>query len=123
MKARPYISDLVWALFSAYEATIYGAIAKIFALKQGFSVDILKTDHTVDMIKVALPHHIEYIEKFGSSVGEYLLDELQSTLLNELKKTLEGKEDDKESIARAAAIMEESKRVTEQIAAVRDARH
>ncbi len=60
-----------------------------------------------------LPHQTEKIEKLGSKVFHYLLEELESDLLHELDNMLQGKESDKESIKKAALILSEAEKLKE----------
>ena len=77
--------------------------------------EVLDTDAVTKLIKVALPHQTEYIKKFDSGAFHYLLDELESRLLEELRKMLQGGESDKASVEQAAAILKESERLMESI--------
>ncbi len=113
-KTRPFISPLSWALYSAYEAIVFHAVLKLHMLKSGLDMgDVLNFDEVTKLVKVALPHHTEYIEKYGHSAFHYLLDELESSLLLELGNILKGVQSDKESIERAALILKESERLME----------
>lgn len=113
-KARPFVTDFAWAIFSAYKAIVYHAVIKSAMLKTGLDApDILTTDGIKKLIKVTLPHQTEYVEKHGDVGYHYLLDELESTLLVELHKILQGGESDKDSVKQSAAIMKEVSKVME----------
>ena len=114
--ARPYVSPIVWALFSAYNAIAWFAIIKLQMLKDGIDLPkILDTDRLKELVQVALPHQIGLIEEFGPDAFHFLLDELESSLLKELQKFLQGTEADKVSIERAAAILKLSEQVLTQV--------
>lgn len=115
-KARPFVSEIAWALFSAYQAIILFAVTQINILKIGLDKpELLTTDAVTKLVKVALPHYSDYIAKYGSAAYHLLLDELESGLLRELQKLLEGGESDKASVEQAVAILKESDRVMETI--------
>ena len=115
-KARPFVSQIAWAFFSAYQAILLFAVLKIHMLKAGIDLpEGLDTEFVTKMIQVALPHQTEYIKKYGSSAFHYLLDELESRLLEELQKILQGVESDQASIEQAAAILKESERFMEKL--------
>ena len=83
-------------------------------LKSGLDmVEVINSDEITKLVKVALPHHKEYIEKYGHSAFHYFLDELELALLHELGNILKGVKSDKESIERAALILREADRLME----------
>ncbi len=115
-KARPFVSQIAWAIFSAYRAIVFLAVTKLYLLKAGLDVpDVLKAFNIIPLIQVALPHQIEYVEKGGDSVYHQLLEELEFSLLKELDNILKGVESDKESVERAAAILKESDKMMKSI--------
>ena len=116
-KARPFLSPLAWAYYSAYQSIVLLAVAKYEMLKIGVDsptkyIDAQKVN---DLIKAVLPHHKDYIEKYGSSAHHYLLDEIENLLLEELRNIQKGIEADKENTKRAAAILKESEKLRESI--------
>jgi hypothetical protein len=118
-KTRPFISPLAWALYSAYQAIVIDAALKLHMLKSGIdAVDILNTGGVTKLVKVALPHRTEYVEKYGPSACYYLLDELESSLLIEFGNILQGVQSDNESIERAALILKAAERLMEENASL-----
>lgn len=112
--ARPFVSPLAWALYYAYQSIILHAVFKLKMLQLGSDKNCIATDEIIiKLVKVALPHQEEYIEKHGSGAFHYLLDELESKLLLEIDNILQGKQSDKESIERAALILKEAERLME----------
>lgn len=108
-KARPFLSPMVWATFSALQAVVMHAVMQWHILKCGFGrEDFIKTDAISKLIKVALPHYSDYIDKFGPSSYYYLLEALDEQLLIEIQQMLYGAETDKKSIERAAEIVRQS---------------
>lgn len=109
------VSQLAWALFTAYQTIVAVAAIRLESLKAGLNTDFVDKDAVTKLITAALPHHAEYIAKNDVRVCHYLLDELESRLLEELQKLLSGVESDKESIEQAAAIIKESERLMQSI--------
>jgi hypothetical protein len=115
-KARPFVSQLAWALFTAYQAIVSVAVIRLEVLKTGLDMpDVVNKDAVVKLITVALPHQAEFITKYDASAYHYLLDELESRLLEELQRLLRGVESDKASVEQAAAILKESERLMQSI--------
>lgn len=104
-KARPFVSELAWALFSAYQAILLDPVVKLQLLKNGLSADLLKSDHVTTVTKAALPFYSDYIDKYGDAACYYLLDILESELLKELRRSMLGEESDKASVEQASKIM------------------
>lgn len=111
-KARPFVPQIAWALFSAYRAIILLAVTQFHLLKSGLDGTKLLAAPE-NLIKAALPHRTEYIEKHGYAAYSYLLDELESRLLAELQKMFEGGESGKATIDQASAIVKEVDRAME----------
>jgi hypothetical protein len=112
-KVRPFVSAIAWALFSAYQTIVMHAVLRLKTLQFGFDKDFSDIEGITKIVKVALPHRVTYINQYGISAFHYLLDELESLLLDELKRILDGMEADKESVQRAALILEETMKVNE----------
>ena len=73
-KARPFVSPMVWALFSAYRAIAMQAVVKLQIIKAGIGADLLKKDAVSNLVKAALPHRTEFIDKNGDAVFHCLLE-------------------------------------------------
>lgn len=101
-KVRPYLSELSWALFSAYHTILTMGVMRMEMLKTG--IDVPVGEGSLDIVKKALPHHTEYIEKYGLNGMYYLLEEIEQSILRELKRIQKGEESDKESIEMAQSI-------------------
>jgi hypothetical protein len=111
-KSRPFVSPIAWALFSAYQAIIWHAFLQLEMLKSGINIPKL-IDSTIisSLVKIALPHQTEYIDKYGTSAHYYLLEELENKILDELKKIIDGTESDQANIKQAAEILKISDRL------------
>ncbi|WP_175942145.1 hypothetical protein [Burkholderia pyrrocinia] len=114
-KARPFVSKLAWAYFSAFRAVVSFAAARLYLLQHGVGAEKF-TDYVKvsDMVKAALPHQVAYIDKFGAAALPLLLDELEACLLDEFSLMLSGQEADQEGVKRAAAIAAAVKVVEQQ---------
>ena len=112
-KARPFVTQLAWAYFSAYQTILMHAVIKSEALQRGIEKDYSDTEAIKKVVKVALPQQEAYIEKHGPSAFHYLIEELESKLLIEISNILRGEESDKESIEKAVLIQREVDRLME----------
>jgi hypothetical protein len=112
---RPFLSPLAWAFYAAYQAVIFHAVfyAKVMALGIPDPGTLLKEDYVQNLLKSALPHYSDYIDQFGVSGFHNLLEELESRLLVELQRMLEGEETDTQNLQQAANILEQVKKVNE----------
>ncbi len=113
-KARPFVSPMAWALYSAYEAITLQAVIKFHMIKSGvFVKELIDKDVAAKLVKAVLPHRTEAIDKLGEIAYYHLLEELDERLLGEFRKMLAGVEADKASIDQAAEILRASKEVRE----------
>lgn len=114
-RSRPFVSEMAWALFSAYQAILYLPLVQLQMLKAGIKdPGILDATHVPKLTKAALPAYSEYIDKYGSSGCYYLIETLQAELLKELRRIMSGEESDKASVEQAARIMKEVEEVNKQ---------
>jgi len=116
-KARPFVSEIAWALFSAYQAIVGHAVAQLEILKVGLNKpELLNPDHAAKLVKVALPHYADYIDAHGPAGYVYMLEPLEAELLKELQRMMRGEESDKAGVELAGKIMKEVSIVNEAIA-------
>ena len=111
-KARPFVSPMAWALFSAYQAIVMQAVLKVQIIKSGIGADLLDKKAVSKLVKAALPHQSEFIDKYGDARYHYLLEELEEALLAALRKMLAGEETDRANLDRANNILRLSKELT-----------
>jgi hypothetical protein len=107
-RSRPFVSPLVWALFSAFQAIIMQAVMKIEIIRSGAANEpnkLINREGIAEMVKAALPHRTEYIDKVGDRSYSNLLEEIEEKLLDELRNMMEGVEGDKASIEQAGRIL------------------
>lgn len=104
--ARPFLTRLAWAYYSAFSAIITFAVTKMKILKIGVGdpAIYLNSEYPKKLLKTVLPSRTEYIDNNDHSVHHYLLDEIEQLLLLELKNIQDGKEADSENVQRAAEI-------------------
>ncbi|OUR84757.1 hypothetical protein A9Q75_01560 [Colwellia psychrerythraea] len=104
--ARPFVSKLAWAYYSAYSSIIWHYVLQANLFENGLGDNLLETKKLTKLVSVALPHQVEYIEKFGVSVFGHLLEELQNKILEEVDSMISGKYLDTSGLQKAAKIQE-----------------
>ena len=104
---RPFVSPIAWALLSAYQAvlTVSALQMKILELGAEGASSLINTEKVKTLLKAALPHQTEFIEKYDNTSYYLLLEELEEKLLGELRKMLDGVETDEAAIVQSAKIM------------------
>ena len=118
-KARPFVTPMVWAQYSALVAACLHAVARWQLLKSGLGAknNFINDDAVNKLIMLALPHQTSVIEKFGPSVYHLILEELETCLLRELGAMLAGADADLASVEQASKIVAASNVVIEQVSA------
>jgi hypothetical protein len=113
---QPFVSALAWAYFSAYQTIVLGSYIRAKILEFGIEKagKLLNDNHVKDVLRAALPHQSEFIDKYDPLSYHYLLDELEKNLLAELQKMLHGEDQDEAGVAHAARIMEMVRKTTEE---------
>lgn len=113
-KARPFISEIAWALFYGYQSILTHSMLQLHMLKEGVNhPNFLKSDDIPKLIKAALPHFAEYIDKQGIPGCYFLVDDLETEILKELQHMTRGEESDQKTIEQAGKIMEAAKSMNE----------
>jgi hypothetical protein len=64
-RARPFVSQMTWALFAAYQAIATQAVLKLQIIKLGVGANLLDKNAVSRLVKAALPHHAESVDRFG----------------------------------------------------------
>jgi len=104
--AQLYVSPISWALYSAYQSIITCDIIRLTMLQNGLNKPkYIKEKNVSDLVKAALPHYSSYVDEYGSAGFYDLLDELESRLLEEIQKMIQGVEADQGTVMQAAEIM------------------
>lgn len=105
-KERLYISLQSWALYSAYSQVLGYSAAYILAAKTGVGDGILKdSSEILEILKLALPNHQSYIEKYSDAAIPHLVDELEERLLAQLRSELDDTSSDHKAVVQAAEIL------------------
>ena len=104
-RARPFVSPMAWALFSAYQAIVMQAVLKVQIIKSGLDADLLDKKAVSKLVKAALPHQSEFIDKYGDAGYHCLLEELEEALLLALHRMLAGEETDQTNLDQANNIL------------------
>jgi hypothetical protein len=111
-KARPFVSPMAWATYSAMQAVAGHTMIRWHAMKSGLtSAGLMDEEKVKELIKVALPHYSAYLDEHGAVVFHYTLEALEAQLLTELQRMLDGADEDIASVERAARIVEKSSEV------------
>lgn len=105
---RPFLPELAWAYFSAYTSILYGALLRYKILTTGIEdpAKYINHDGMRNVLKVVLPHQEKWIDENDPGLYHYLLGEIESLLLTELRKILEGEQADQAATLRAKKIMD-----------------
>lgn len=113
-KARPFLTPLVWAIFSAIQAITFHSVMRWHILKGGLGTTDFSDNKAIEnLVVAALPHYAEYLEKNGPSVYYHVLEALDARLLDEIQNMLLGVESDKASIEQAAEIVRQANALQE----------
>ena len=108
-KARPFVSPMAWAVYSAIVAVTMHSVMRLQVLKGGLGTSDFADNNAIKKLVVAaLPHYSEYLEKNGPEEYYYVLEALDERLLAELKGMLSGAESDKASLEQAAEIIRQA---------------
>jgi hypothetical protein len=104
---RPFVPEIAWAYFSAYSNVLYFSLIRFQMLKIGVgnSQRYVTTGNIKKILKVTLPHQARFIDEQDAGSYHFLLDEIESNLLNELRKLLDGNEADQAATQRARDII------------------
>jgi len=103
---RPFLPDLAWAYFTAYRTILYGIHGRFMLLRTGVEnpEEVWSKEEMQKILKAALPHQHKFIDEHEPEQYHYLLEEVESSLLIELRKILQGEEADQAAAMRAKQI-------------------
>lgn len=108
-RARPFVTPMAWATYSAMLTISVHAVMRWQILKGGLgNEDFSNTESINKLLKTVLPHQEQYIDKHGPDGYHFLLDEMEQTLLSELQSMMAGSAVDRENMERAAEIVRQS---------------
>lgn len=111
---RPFLPPLVWALYAAYDHIISHSIAQLAAMRNGIDNNSLSNPKPIlELVRSALPHQVAFINSAGVGQLTQLIDELEETLLQEIKAALHNPDADQANLQQAAAILKAADRLAE----------
>ena len=104
---RLFLSELAWAYFAALRAICAISVFQLKLLDLGEDPrEIANSEAVVKLLKAALPAYGEFIDQHGAAAYSALAEPLEMLLLAELRRILEGKDQDQRAIANAADIIQ-----------------
>jgi hypothetical protein len=120
MNEQPFVSEIAWAYFIAYFVIIRSACLRADCLRAGIEQpdEFIDIKRIKEVLKAALPHQSQFIEKSQAEAFHSLLDELEEKLLIELKNMLEGRAVDEAALTQAKHIVDASKKLNSEGAEV-----
>ncbi len=112
---RLYVNELVWAFFSAYQTVLHFAYLQLKVITIGIRAahNTVKIDAAVDMIKAALPHQTDFLEKNPEGVF-LLVNELRENVFIAIRKMLQGNDLEADEIARASTVLSAVRRAQDE---------
>lgn len=114
--ARPHVSDMAWALFSAMQAITGYYVAHWVALSHGIDSRKMVANEAVQKLILAVtPEYRDYLEANGLTASYHLLERFDTLLLAEFKKMTADSQQDKESIEQAAQILEHARNLNQKV--------
>ncbi|WP_095179781.1 hypothetical protein [Pseudomonas sp. Irchel 3F6] len=114
-KARPFVTPMLWAAYSAYSSVMMQAVMAAFVIKHGVGAEMINNKKSSEILKLVLPHQSDYIDKFGISCYHYLLEELEEKIIKEIHHTISGHSTDNESIQQAAAVIKKCNEISDPV--------
>ncbi|RVT53976.1 hypothetical protein [Rubrivivax albus] len=104
--ARPYLTPMVWAVFSAIRSVAMHTAMRWMVLKGALGKqDYADSDAIRALVVKVLPHYEDYLKEHGPSVYYIVLQALEARLLEELRTMMSGVETDRASLEQAAEIV------------------
>ncbi|WP_211831001.1 hypothetical protein [Kistimonas asteriae] len=112
--ARPFVTPLLWAYFSAYRTILLNAVMRVQFLKSGSGEDFTNIESIKNVVKEVLPHQKEFIDNNNLEVLFYLVEELEECILAEMKNILDGEAISTKNIEQASKINKAVQTVVQQ---------
>lgn len=118
---RPFVSESVWAYYSAFHALItHGVLVMSLLSKNMLDPKFFKFDAILDVIKKVLPHQAANIDKYGVTYCYMCASEILDALLRAVQDDLDGKHQDAAAATRVKGIMEAAHKAMASTDAVRN---
>ena len=113
---RPFVTPVVWALFSAYRSILMYAYLQLEVLKNGLPAKFLKDGSDIaDLIKKVAPEYSTYMDEFGSGGFHFMLDTLEEKTLAAMRAMLDGAEYDQTELKRASEILKAAEQLQKDV--------
>lgn len=103
--AQPFVSPLAWSLYAAYSAIVFRGCIQLQLLKGGIDTKYIHHAHIMKLVEAAMPHKKDILARSGLDAAYYMLEEIETMLLDELRKVARGETDDAEGVRRAGMIL------------------
>ncbi len=108
-KARPFVSPLAWAIYTALVGIIVHGAMRWHVAQGGLGPqDFSDSEALSNMVKAAMPEYAKYIDEQGISGLHVLVDTLEMKLLAEFQAMMTGADTDRSSVQQAKDIMKYS---------------
>ena len=112
-KARPFITPVVWATYTAYSTLCMHGAVRNLALRSGLDAKVIEESSVVNkLILAVLPHYKDFIEEHGSLAYYHVFSALEDKLVLDMQNMLRGGEVDASAVAQAALIVKLAEAVT-----------
>jgi hypothetical protein len=125
LSEQPFVPALVWAYYRCYVYILTMNLTLFRLVKEGVTDPVGSTaplsvvadryfsfENLRSALKAALPHQAKFIDENEPARFHYLLDEIESGLLAELQKVLDGREADQWAASKAREVTDFLKRAT-----------
>lgn len=110
LKARPWVSPLAWAIYSAYTSIIATSIFRIKSSKASIP-DVLDDASVLAVVREALPERAAEIDKHGLIYVESYWQDLEAKLHAEFQAMLTRGDDDAAALQHAERILRAVKKL------------
>lgn len=106
-RARPYVTDMAWALFIAYTAVASVPMARLWVLELKITdPKILVEGRIAALVREVMPDRAGEIERLGENNLHEILDEMEVRLLAEFHRMMHGTESEAANVEQAARILQ-----------------
>jgi hypothetical protein len=105
-KERPFLTPLAWARFTAYRNAVNYPLIQLKMMKGGIKgVYLADPKPLLDAIKNVLPKFTAFVDEHGTASLPYVIDDIESLILDEIMNSLSNGPTDQLHVQRAAKII------------------
>jgi len=112
-KARLYVSEAAWKLFSTYQGVLHVLLMRLKQLEIGMGKDFTKIDEIVAAVKVALPHQASFLNENGGDRLAYIVEELGAAFERELLSMLRDEPRSEDDLQQAGVLLAAAEKLIE----------